>query len=163
MAEFKRSREEVQALFDRFIEDNRRCEAERDWSRLADYYADDAVYMYTMGAAGLRVARGRQEIRRLVMQRDMMGFEGWTFPYEWVVIDGDRVITKWWNQAPVSHDDGTPYRILGNSNIRINDDLEIVEMHDNFDLAALLEMVKEVNRRKGAGIRIPGAAEAEQL
>jgi len=163
MAEFTRTHEEVRALFDRWLADNRKCEEERDWSRLADYYADDAVYDYTMGAAGLRVARGKEEVRRLVMQRDMMGFDGWTFPYEWVVIDGDKVMTRWWNQAPVAKDDGTPYRVLGVSCIRLNNDLKIQEMHDCFDLAALLAMVKEVNRRQGAGIRIPEASEMERI
>ncbi len=161
MPEFSHSRDEVQALFDRWIADNKKCEAERDWSRLADYYADDAVYQYSMGAAGLRVAQGKQEIRRLVMQRDMLGFEGWSFPYEWVVIDGDKVMTKWWNQAPVNHDDGTPYRVIGVSCIRLNDDLKIQEMHDVFDLAALLAMVKQANRKQKAGIHIPGASEME--
>jgi ketosteroid isomerase-like protein len=135
----------------------------RGGARLADYYADDAVYDYTMGAAGLRVARGKEEVRRLVMQRDMAGFDGWTFPYEWVVIDGDKVMTKWWNQAPVSKDDGTPYRVLGVSCIRLNNDLKIQEMHDCFDLGALLAMVKEVNRKQGAGIRIPEASEMERI
>ena len=163
MAEFEHTVDEVRSLFDRWIEDNKRCEAERNWSRLADYFAVDAVYQYTMGAGGLRVARGRDKIRRLVMERDMEGFDGWTFPYEWVVIDGSRVMTKWWNQAPVSHEDGTPYRVIGVSCIELNNDLEIQTMHDCFDLAALLEMVREVNRVRGARIRIPGAVEMESI
>ena len=40
MPEFSHSRDDVQALFDRWIADNKKCEAERSWSRLADYYAD---------------------------------------------------------------------------------------------------------------------------
>ena len=163
MADFTRTKEEVEALFDRWLEDNRKCEEERDWSRLADYYADDAVYQYTMGKAGLRVARGKEEVRRMVMGRDMAGFEGWSFPYEWVVIDGDKVMTKWWNQAPVTRDDGSPYRVVGVSCIRLNNDLQIQEMHDCFDAEALFEMVREINRRKKAGIHIPEAAEAESL
>ena len=158
MSEFARSYDEVRALFDRWIEDNDKCEQERDWSRLTDYYADDAVYQYTMGTGGLRVAHGRDEIRRLVMQRDMVGFEGWTFPYEWVVIDGDKVMTKWWSQAPQMREDGTPYRIVGVSCIRLNNDLQIQEMHDCFDTSALMEMIKEINR-KGGKIHIPPATE----
>jgi len=160
MSEFTRSREEVRALFDRWIEDNRKCEQERDWSRLAEYYAEDASYQYSMGAAGTRTAQGRDEIRRLVMQRDMAGFDGWTFPYEWVLIEGDKVMTKWWNQAPALRDDGTPYRLIGVSCIRINNDLQIQEMHDCFDLSALLEMIKEINR-KGGKIRIPPPSETD--
>ena len=160
MSEFTHSYDEVRALFDRWIEDNDKSERERDWSRLADYYADDAIYQYTMGTGGLRVARGRDEIRRLVMQRDMMGFDGWTFPYEWVVIDGDKVMTKWWNQAPQTREDGSPYRIVGVSCVRLNNDLQIQEMHDCFDMSALMEMIKEINR-KGGKIHLPPASETE--
>jgi ketosteroid isomerase-like protein len=163
MAGFTRGKEEVRALFDRWLDDNRKCEEERDWSRLADYYADDATYQYTMGRQGLRVARGKDEVRRLVMQRDMAGFEGWSFPYEWVVIDDDKVMTKWWNQAPQKKEDGSPYRVVGVSCIRLNDDLQIQEMHDCFDAEALFEMVREINRKQKAGMRIPDADEAEPI
>ncbi|MFQ5513956.1 MAG: nuclear transport factor 2 family protein [Myxococcota bacterium] len=155
MSSFQRTRPEVEALFERWLEANRRAEAERSWSALAEYYAEDAVYRYTMGAFGERVARGREAIRKLVMERDMRGFEGWTFPYEWVVIDGDRVMTKWYNQAPHRRQDGTPYRVVGMSAIRLDHDLKIVEMTDCFDLAALLAMIDEM-RAQGLAVERPG-------
>jgi ketosteroid isomerase-like protein len=163
MSEFTRTKQEVRAVMDRFIETSGRADKTGNWSPLADFFAEDAVYQYSMGAGGMRVARGRAEIRRLVMERDMQGFAGWKFPYEWVMIDGDKVITKWWNQAPANREDGTPYRVLGNSNIRFNNDLEIVEMHDNFDLAALIAMVQMLNRKGLTKIHIPDPEESENL
>ena len=160
---FARSEQEVREVMDRFVEANLKCEEERNWAPLAEFYADDALYQHTMGAAGMRVARGKDEVRRLVMERDMEGFDGWRFPYEWVVINGDKVITKWWNQAPVNHEDGTPYRIVGNSNIRFNNDLRIQEMHDNFDLAALVAMIQKINRLGLTKIHIPEATETEEI
>jgi ketosteroid isomerase-like protein len=154
MAKFSHTRAEVQELFDRWLADNKKAEQTRNWAALAEYYADDAVYRYTMGAFGERVARGRDEIRKLVMERDMTGFEGWTFPYEWVVIDGDKVMTKWYNQAPYQRADGSPYRVVGMSAIRLNSDLQIVEMTDNFDLAALFAMIEEM-RSQGFEINVP--------
>jgi ketosteroid isomerase-like protein len=154
MSEFSRTKSEVREFFDRWIEANDKAEEERNWSPLAEFYAEDAVYRYTMGAFGERVASGRDEICRLVMERDMRGFDGWTFPYEWVVIDGDKIMTKWYNQAPQKRPDGTPYRVVGMSAIRLNDELQIVEMQDNFDLAALLAMMKQLNEA-GAGIHVP--------
>jgi ketosteroid isomerase-like protein len=156
MAEFCHTREEVSELFDRWLEANKRAEADRDWAPLADFYAEDAVYSYTMGAFGRRVARGRKAIKELVMERDMTGFDGWTFPYDWVVIDGDKVMTKWHNQAPYQREDGSPYRVVGMSAIRLNDRLEIVEMEDNFDLAALLAMIEEL-REKGFKVDVPSS------
>jgi ketosteroid isomerase-like protein len=156
MGSFRHTRDEVQALFDRWLADNKKAEQTRNWAPLADYYADDAVYRYTMGGFGERVARGKEQVRELVMERDMTGFDGWTFPYEWVVIDGDKVMTKWYNQAPYERDDGSPYRVVGMSAIRLNDDLKIVEMTDNFDLAALLAMIEEL-KAKGYEIKVPDA------
>lgn len=159
MPEFERSKQEVKAMMDRFIEANRKAEETRDWSGLADFYAEDCEYQYTMGEQGTRVCRGREAVRQYVMGKDMIGFEDWVFPYDWVVIDGNRVMTKWWNQAPQKRDDGTPYRVVGMSAITVNDALEIQTMHDNFDLQALQAMCREINRKFGKGkerpIRIP--------
>jgi ketosteroid isomerase-like protein len=163
MSEFKRSEKEVREVMGRFVETSRRAEDTGDWAALADFFAEDAEYRYTMGSHGMRVARGREEVRRLVMQRDMMGFDGWRFPYDTVAVDGAEVITRWWNEAPAKHEDGSPYRIIGNSNIRLNDALEIVDMHDNFDLDALLAMVRKLNQLGKTKIHIPQAAEAEEL
>ncbi len=163
MSDFERSDEEVRAVMQRFVATSDRCAETRDWRPLADFFAEDAVYRYTMGAAGTRIARGRDEVRRLVMERDMMGFDGWTFPYEWICTDGNRVITKWWNQAPARKPDGSPYRVVGNSNIRLDRDLQIAEMQDNFDLAALLAMIQKLNREGKTRIHIPEAEDAEGL
>jgi hypothetical protein len=155
MSEFARSRQEVQERMDRWIEANAEAERNGDWGPLADFYAEDCTYQYTMGEQGTRVCRGREAVRDYVMGKDMIGFEDWTFPYEWVVIDGNRVMTKWWNQAPQKRDDGSPYRVVGMSAIELNDDLEIVTMHDNFDLQALQAMCREINRKFGHGRKKP--------
>jgi len=163
MAPFSRTKQEVKDMMARFIEANAKAEETRDWGPLADFYAEDCEYQYTMGEQGTRVCRGREAVRQYVMGKDMIGFEGWTFPYEWVVVDGDRVMTKWWNQAPQTKDDGSPYRVVGMSAITVNDDLQIQTMHDNFDLQALQAMCREINRKFGKDgkkpIRIPKGAD----
>jgi hypothetical protein len=70
MSRFTRTPQEVRDLMDRFVSTSRKGDAERNWAPLADSYAEDAVYQYTMGKAGMR-----DEVRRLVMMRDMAGFE----------------------------------------------------------------------------------------
>lgn len=156
MAEFTRTRDEVRQMLDRWLETNREAEASGDWAGLADYYAPDATYRYTIGAFGSREAIGRDAVRALVMERDMIGFQGWTFPYEWIVIDGEKVMTKWYMQPPFERPDGTPYRVLGMSSIKLNDDLEIVEMEDSMDIAALLALMEEM-KAAGHEVLVPTA------
>ena len=109
-------RAEIQATVDRFIAANRRAEEINDWTGLADFYTEDAVYTYAgLAAGGLVDARGRDAIREQILSRDMAPYAGWTFPYEWVAIDGDRVITKWWNRAPGKRADGTAIECPGMS------------------------------------------------
>jgi hypothetical protein len=110
------SRDEIQATVDRFVAANRRAEETGDWSILAEFYTDDAVYTYAgLAAGGLVEARGRDEIRRQVLERDMAPYRGWTYPYDWVAIDGDRVVTRWWNRAPNRRVDGSPIQAPGMS------------------------------------------------
>ena len=99
-------REEVQAAIDRFAAANVRAEEERNWAPLGDFYTDDAVYTYVgLTSGGAVEARGKAEIRKIVMGRDMEDYAGWTFPFQWVAIDGARVITRWSNRAPERHKD----------------------------------------------------------
>lgn len=107
-------REEIQATLDRFIAANRLAEEDGNWQRLADFYTEDAVYVYAgLAANGMVEARGRDEIRRQVLARDMAPYRGWTFPQEWAVIDGDRIVTKWQNRAPGRRPDGTWFEAPG--------------------------------------------------
>ncbi|MBI4953418.1 MAG: nuclear transport factor 2 family protein [Myxococcales bacterium] len=143
-------------MTERWLKANKEAEARRDWSVLMPFYAEAATYCYTIGAFGRREARGFDEVRRLVMDRDMVGFDGWTFPYDWLVIDGDKIMTKWHMVPPFKRKDGTAYRVLGMSAIRIDNDLKIVEMEDSMDIAAFFALVDEL-RRDGHDVKLPSA------
>lgn len=154
MSEFTRSRHEVQSFIDKWLDANKQAERNQDWAPLADYYAEHATYSYTLGAFGKRVARGRDAIKRLVMQRDMEGFTGWTFPYDWIVVEGDKMMTRWYVDAPYKREDGTPYRSMGMSAIRLNNDLQIQEMEDSIDVAAVFALFSEL-KSAGYPVTIP--------
>jgi len=107
-------RAEIQETLDRFVAANRLAEQDGDWGRLADFYTDDAVYVYAgLAAGGMVEARGRDAIRQLVLARDMEDYRGWTFPHEWAVIEGNRIVTKWQNRGPGTRPDGTYYEAPG--------------------------------------------------
>ena len=82
------SRDEVDREFQRFVERG----AANDWSAWADQFVDDALYVeHAMGTF-----RGREAIREWITTT-MASVSGMSFPVEWHVIDGDRVIMYCWN------------------------------------------------------------------
>ncbi len=144
------SREEILATVRRFEEANAEAERDGDWSRLADFYTEDAVYTYVGLAAGGTVeARGRDEIRRVVLGRDMEPYRGWTYPYEWVAIDGNRVVTKWWNRAPGPRPDGSPIQCPGISVLEYAGGGRFKSQFDLFDRLSVKECRDEWERIAG--------------
>jgi len=142
----KFSREEIQATMDRFVEANRMAERDGNWERLADFYAEDAVYVYAgLAAGGMVEARGRDAIRRIVLARDMEDYRGWTFPHEWLVIDGDRIVTKWQNRGPGRRPDGTYYEAPGISVIEYAGDGKFKSQWDLYDRLSVKAVKDEVD------------------
>jgi hypothetical protein len=140
-------RAEVQTAIEKFKQANYESERDGDWSRLADFYTDDAIYTYVGLAAGGTVeARGRDEIKKLVLQRDMETYRGWTYPFEWIAIDGDRVITKWWNRAPGTHPDGKRIQCPGMSVLEYAGGGKFKSQFDLFDRLSVKDVRDEWER-----------------
>jgi SnoaL-like protein len=137
-------RKEIQATVERFIEANRRAEESNDWNVLAEFYTDDAVYTYAgLAAGGMVEARGRDEIRRQILERDMAPYRGWTFPYDWFAIDGNRVVTRWWNRAPGSRADGSPIQCPGMSVLEYAGGGRFSSQFDLFDRLSVKAVAEE--------------------
>jgi hypothetical protein len=47
----------------------------------------------------------------------MDGFDGWTFPIDFIAIEGDDVVIKWRQLLGVTRPDGTPYQQSGVSTL----------------------------------------------
>ena len=140
-------RKEVEETANRFAAANVRAESERDWGPLADFYTDDAVYTYVGLAAGGEVhAHGKEEIRKIVMGRDMEDYAGWTFPFQWIAIDGNRVITRWNNRAPGSRADGSPIECPGISVLEYAGDGKFCSQFDLFDRLSVKAVAEEAAR-----------------
>ena len=108
-------RGELEAFWQKWLEANAACEAARDWSALADFFAPDATYGWNCGPNDEFMAVGREEIRELAVGLEMQGLEGWTYPYQATVID-DRagMIVGFWKQvADAEREDGDPYEVAG--------------------------------------------------
>ena len=74
-------RDEMEAFWQSWLDTNKACEAKRDWSDLAEFFAADATYGWNCGANDDFMAVGRDQIRELALGLEMQGLEGWTYPY----------------------------------------------------------------------------------
>ncbi|HEX7409795.1 MAG TPA: nuclear transport factor 2 family protein [Candidatus Binatia bacterium] len=79
-----------------------------DWEGFGKTFTADAVYIeHQFG-----VFAGRDRI--LAWLVPVMEYcKDWTYPVEWVAIDGNRVVHKWQNRLPGQKPDGTYYEFAG--------------------------------------------------
>ncbi len=102
MSEF--SREEVQAAHDKRME----LQNADEWAAFGDTFTEDAVYV--------EHHEGTFEGREVILAWLVPVMElckGWTFPIEWLVIDGNRIVYKWQNRLPGQRPDGGYYEFAG--------------------------------------------------
>jgi ketosteroid isomerase-like protein len=81
-------RDEVEAEFERYVARG----AAGDWSAWADQFTEDARYVeHAMGTF-----EGREAIRDWITTT-MASVSGMSFPIDWHLVDGDRVVMYCWN------------------------------------------------------------------
>src|SRR5690348_18055365 len=99
-------------MVERWLQTNRDAEAAQDWTLLADLYTEDATYGWNVGPTEEFMAVGRDEIRSIALSLEMGGLDGWTYPYQRVLIDDQQgeVIGLWKQVADTKRPDGSPYR-----------------------------------------------------
>jgi len=106
MAELTARETEALETYRAYVAQRDRCvSGESPWSRIGQFFTDDAVFI---DPAWGRV-EGREQIAEF-MDHAMAGLEEWSFPEEWTMVEGDRVVTFWWNRLPGTAPDGTPYQ-----------------------------------------------------
>jgi len=143
-------REEVEAAANRFAAANVVAEENRNWEPLAEFYTDDAIYTYVgVTSNGAVEARGKDEIRKIVMGRDMEDYAGWTFPFQWIAIDGSRVITRWSNRAPERRADGSPIECPGMSVLEYAGDGKFSRQFDLYDRLSVKAVIDEAAGLRG--------------
>ncbi len=73
MAPFDRA--ELDEMVQRWVDENKRCEALGDWKPLAEMYTEDATYGWNYGPKDDFMAVGRDEIRDLALGQEMDGLK----------------------------------------------------------------------------------------
>ena len=108
-------RDELVAMVEHWLATNRHAEASGDWRVMADCYAEDATYGWNYGPEVNFMAVGRDQIRDWAIGLEMDGLDGWTYPYEQILIDEKvgQVIGLWRQVADAQRDDGSTYEIAG--------------------------------------------------
>ena len=94
-------RAELEEMVERWLAVNRACEEAGDWSGLAEMYTEDATYGWNVGPNDEFMAVGRQEILEIALGLEMAGLDGWSYPYQHVVIDdANGEVIGFWKQVP---------------------------------------------------------------
>jgi limonene-1,2-epoxide hydrolase len=79
-----------------------------DWHGFGMTFTEDGVYIEHHHGT----FRGRKEILAWLVPV-MEPCRGWSFPVEWVCVDGNRVVHKWLNRLPGKRADGSHYEFAG--------------------------------------------------
>jgi len=163
-------RDELEQMMQRWLDTNKKCEALGDWRPLAELFTKDATYGWNLGPAGEFMAVGRDEIREIALGLEMGGLDGWTYPYQEVLIDERKgqVIGLWKQVADATRADGSSYVVpgVGGSWFRYGGNFQWSWQRDFFDFgnaaATFIEMIKDGTLSEGMTKRMERAAAGEQ-
>ena len=164
-------RSELAEMVERWLEANRRCQDLGDWRPLAELFTPDATYGWNLGPREEFMAVGRDEIRDVALGLEMGGLDGWTYPYQKVLIDDEagEVVGFWKQVADATRPDGSPYEVagIGGSWFRYGGNWQWAWQRDFFDLANVtslfIEMIKAGTLSEGMSRRMDRATASDPL
>jgi len=167
----------MEEMVRRWVEANAEAGRTGDWSKMSQFYTEDAIYSWTTSAKTEFVAKGRKQIHEWAFGTEMAGLEKWTYPYVRTLIDDQKgeFIGLWRQVAPVNDPQGVPYEIhgTGGSWFRYAGDFTWGWQRDFFDHACagavFLEMAKngdltdKMIERMEKGSKMPGWVRAHEF
>lgn len=159
-------RKELEDMVERWLDVNRRAHESLDWRLLGEMYTEDATYGWNLGPHEEFMAVGRQEIVDFALGTEMAGLEGWSYPYQRVIIDdGIGEVVGFWRQiADAPRTDGGEYEVagLGGSWFRYAGGGKWSWQRDFFDLgnvtALFVEMIQAGTLSEGMKRRMEAAS-----
>ena len=141
-------RAELDEMWQRWLDANRVAQDKGDWTGMADLYAEDATYGWMIAPDDQFMAVGREQIRDWALGTEMLGFDGWTYPYVGSVIDEEQgLCVGFWRQLSTFTDpSGTPYEVagIGGSWFAYAGDMQWAWQRDFFDMGSVGQTITRV-------------------
>jgi hypothetical protein len=108
-------RHELEEMMRRWVAANDEAGRTGDWSKMSQFYTEDAIYTWNNGQKWEFVARGRKQIHEWAFGTEMAGLEHWVYPYVRTLIDDQKgeILGVWRQIAPDLSAEGVPYEIAG--------------------------------------------------
>lgn len=145
--------DEIRTTYARYVATRERIQrGALPWSALAGFFTEDAVF--------IDPAWGRVEGREAMVRffdESMAGLDGWTFPEEWTMVDGDRIVSHWWNRLPGTDGDGRPLQAPGVSILRYAGEGRFDYEFDLLNMAEVHEVMGRSDWKPGPDLNVPPA------
>jgi len=144
-------RKEVKKAIDDLHRIRARASAgEIGWEALAEMFTEDATFIDPAWGR----FKGREAIRQF-LRDSMCGLKDWTFPTDWCVIEGNRVVSKFRNRLPGQRADGTYYEVPGVSLLEYAGDGKFSYEEDIINMVHLYEIITECCWVPGPDLKLP--------
>ena len=127
-------RDELEAFYAK----HRALHEAADWVGIGDLFTDDGAYFDAYWGWNQGVA----DIKKF-LHDSMQGLDDWEFPIEFALMEGDRIVTHWYNRLPGARDDGTFYETPGVSIITYAGHGKMSRQMDLYDTKAIVAVMKE--------------------
>ncbi len=138
-----------------YVELRSRCErGEAPWSAIGErYFTENCVF--------IDPAWGRIEGREAMadfFDWSIVGLDGWEFPEQWTMVDGDRIVSFWFNRIPGETGDGGHHQAPAFSILHYAGDGRFDYELDLMNIAEVGEVIAASGWSPGEGFRLPDPA-----
>ncbi len=141
---------EAREAYRRLVETRARIDrGELPWSALDAHFTEDVVFI---DPAWGRVV-GIDAVREFLVE-SMRGLEAWTFPEAWTMVEGNRVVSLWW-QRMGERPDGGRYECPGISVLYYAGDGRFCYEMDVMNMSHVMELIRETGWKPGPGFSPP--------
>jgi hypothetical protein len=149
MSAFPRS--EVEAAHERYVETRERIRrGELSYGALALHFTDDGTFIDP--AWGRCV--GRKAIEE-VLVLSMAGLDDWSFPHEWRIVEGNRLVASWLLRLPGRRPDGGYFQARGLSIFEYAGSGLFSYEEDVLNVMHVMQLIQEANWQPTKPINMP--------